>query len=172
MTNEEYAKRVKKASPPSPLGMNALRAFLVGGSICALGQGLNQLYQGFGMDQEGAGTAASVTLIFLAALLTGLGIFDNIAKFAGAGTLVPITGFANAMVSPALEFKTEGIILPLPDHILPFIVFHTADDPFQCRKVLIVDKIQHRLTVHNAANTAFAVRAEVLQIIVHTVTTI
>lgn len=110
MTNEEYAKRVKKVSPPSPLGMNALRAFLVGGSICALGQGLNQLYQGFGMDQEGAGTAASVTLIFLAALLTGLGVFDNIAKFAGAGTLVPITGFANAVVSPALEFKTEGFI--------------------------------------------------------------
>ena len=82
----------------------------MGGAICALGQYLLDLYQRLGLDQDGAGTAASVTLIGAAALLTGLGWFDKLAKRAGAGTLVPITGFANAMVSPALEFKTEGLV--------------------------------------------------------------
>jgi len=92
------------------MGKNILWAFLVGGAICAAGQGLSNLYQSYGLHKEQAGTATSVTLIFIAALLTGLGIFDKVAKRAGAGTLVPITGFANAMVSPALEFKSEGLI--------------------------------------------------------------
>ena len=87
-----------------------LWAFLVGGGICTIGQGLTQLFQQYGLDQDQAGTATSVTLILAAALLTGLGLFDKLAKRAGAGTLVPITGFANAMVSPALEFKSEGLI--------------------------------------------------------------
>ena len=82
----------------------------VGGAICVLGQALLNGYQSLGLDQEQAGTAVSVTLVFAAAVLTGLGWFDKLAKRAGAGTLVPITGFANAMVSPALEFKSEGFI--------------------------------------------------------------
>ena len=92
------------------MGKNLVWAFLVGGAICTIGQGLSNLYQSWGLDKDQAGTAVSVTLIFAAALLTGLGCFDKLAKRAGAGTLVPITGFANAMVSPALEFKSEGLI--------------------------------------------------------------
>jgi stage V sporulation protein AC len=85
-------------------------AFFVGGLICVIGQGLIDVYKGIGLKEDLASTATSITLIFLAALFTGLGIFDNIAKHAGAGTLVPITGFANAMVAPALEYKSEGVI--------------------------------------------------------------
>ena len=110
MTNQDYGKLVDERAKPSPMGKNILWAFLVGGSICAIGQGLSNLYQNWGLDKEQAGTATSITLIFVAALLTGLGWFDNLAKYAGAGTLVPITGFANAMVSPALEFKSEGLV--------------------------------------------------------------
>ena len=110
MTNQDYGKLVNERSRPSPMGKNMVWAFLVGGVICTAGQGLVNLYQNYGLDKEKAGTAASVTLIFVAALLTGLGGFDQIAKRAGAGTLGPITGFANAMVSPALEYKSEGLI--------------------------------------------------------------
>ncbi len=110
MTNQDYGKLVNERSQPSPMGKNIVWAFLVGGAICAAGQGLMNLYQSYGLDKEQAGTAVSVTLIFAAALLTGLGLFDKLAKRAGAGTLVPITGFANAMVSPALEFKSEGLV--------------------------------------------------------------
>ena len=110
ITNEAYARLVKDNEPPSPMGKNMLWAFLVGGSICTLGQALSNFFQSRGLDQEQAGTAVSLTLIFLTALLTGLGVFDMLAKHAGAGTLVPITGFANAVVSPAVEFKTEGFV--------------------------------------------------------------
>lgn len=110
MTNQDYGKLVNDRSKPSPMGKNLVWAFLVGGTICTIGQGLSNLYQSWGLDKDQAGTAVSVTLIFVAALLTGLGCFDKLAKRAGAGTLVPITGFANAMVSPALEFKTEGLV--------------------------------------------------------------
>ena len=110
MTNEEYSRLVDSHAKPSQLGKNMLWAFLVGGSICAAGEALSSLYQSWGLDREQAGTAVSVTLILASALLTGLGQFDKLAKHAGAGTLVPITGFANAMVSPALEFKSEGFI--------------------------------------------------------------
>jgi len=110
MTNEEYGKYVKKKQPKSKWLRNTARAYLVGGLICVLGQGLHQLYTHWGAGETEAGSWVSVTLIFLAALLTGLGVYDDIARFAGAGTLVPITGFANAMVSPALEFKREGLI--------------------------------------------------------------
>ena len=110
ITNQDYGKLVSERAKPSPTGKNVLWAFLVGGAICAAGQGLSELYRSWGLDQEQAGTAVSVTLIFVAAVLTGLGCFDKLAKRAGAGTLVPITGFANAMVSPALEFKSEGLI--------------------------------------------------------------
>ena len=110
ITNQDYDKLVKERAKPSPMGKNILWAFLVGGAICTAGQGLTTLYQGWGLDKEQAGAATSITLILAAAILTGLGIFDKLAKFAGAGTLVPITGFANAMVSPALEFKSEGFV--------------------------------------------------------------
>ena len=110
MSNQDYGKLVNERSKPSPIGKNIVWAFLVGGAICAAGQGLLNLYQSYGLDKEQAGTAVSVTLILAAALFTGLGLFDKLAKRAGAGTLVPITGFANAMVSPALEFKSEGLV--------------------------------------------------------------
>lgn len=110
MTNEEYAAYVQKMSPNSKLVPNMLKAFLIGGLICTLGQGILNLWLAVGLDKEGAGTATSISLVFLGALFTGLGFYDDIAKHGGAGTLVPITGFANAVVSPALEFKTEGFI--------------------------------------------------------------
>jgi len=93
------------------MGKDCVFAFVIGGLICTLGQVFVELYGKLGLDQENAGTAASMTLVALSALLTGLSLYDNIAKFAGAGTLVPITGFANSVSAPAVEFKTEGFIL-------------------------------------------------------------
>ena len=110
MNNQEYNQYVSKRADPSPLWKDLLWAFFVGGAICAGGQGLSVLYQSLGASKDNAGTWTSITLIFLASLLTGLGVFDDIAKRAGAGTLVPITGFSNSMVSPALEFKSEGFV--------------------------------------------------------------
>lgn len=110
MTDQEYDSLVKQRQQSSPMLKNMVWAFCVGGAICTAGQGLSNLYQGWGLDKEQAGTAVSITLIFVTAVLTGLGVFDELAKRAGAGTLVPITGFANAMVSPAVEFKTEGFV--------------------------------------------------------------
>ena len=108
MTNKEYGQYVNAKSKPSPLGRDMLWAFVVGGLICTVGQALLNLYQNAGMGRDDAGSAVSMTLIFAAALLTGLGLFDKLAKRAGAGTLVPITGFANAVASPAIEFKKDG----------------------------------------------------------------
>ncbi len=110
MTNEQYAEYVKRKSPPSPLWGDLLKAFLIGGAICVIGELVTQLWLCAGLEREDASTACSMTLVFLGALLTGLGVYDDIAKFGGAGTLVPITGFANAVVSPALEFKSEGFV--------------------------------------------------------------
>ena len=110
MNNQEYNKYVSDRAKRAPIWKDMLWACCVGGASCAGGQGLTALYQSWGASQEDAGTWTSVTLIFLASLLTGLGVFDDIAKRAGAGTLVPITGFSNAMVSPALEFKSEGLV--------------------------------------------------------------
>lgn len=110
MTNEEFDQLVKQHAQKSPAGRNLCWAFGVGGGICALGQGLLVLYQRFGCSREDAGTWVTVTLIFLSAFLTGLDVYDDIAKRAGAGTLVPVTGFANSIVSPAMEFKAEGFI--------------------------------------------------------------
>ena len=111
MTPREYDKLVSRMAAPSPMGKDCLNAFLVGGLICTLGQLLMTGYTAIGLEKTDASTAASMTLVFLSALLTGLSLYDNIAKFAGAGTLVPITGFANAIAAPAVEFKTEGFIL-------------------------------------------------------------
>ena len=110
MTNQDYGKLVNQYSQSSPLGKNMVWAFLVGGAICTAGQGLSNLYQNWGMDQDAAGGAVSITLILAAALLTGLGWFDKLAKRAGAGTLVPITGFANSVAAPAIEFQKEGMV--------------------------------------------------------------
>ncbi|MBQ3242211.1 MAG: stage V sporulation protein AC [Oscillospiraceae bacterium] len=111
LTPKQYEKLSQKAAPPSKTARNCAKAFLIGGTVCALGQGILLWAGRMGLDQKSAGAVTSVSLIFLAALLTGIGCFDKIAKHAGAGTLVPITGFANAMVSPALEFQNEGFIL-------------------------------------------------------------
>lgn len=111
MTNDEYDKLTKKLSPNSKLYFTLPKAFVIGGLICCLGQALFNLYEYWGMNEINARSVTSITLVFLSALLTGLKIYDKIAKHAGAGTLVPITGFANSVVAPALEFKTEGFIL-------------------------------------------------------------
>ena len=113
MTEREYGKLVKEMSPPSPMGKDCLLAFVIGGLICTLGQVFMNWYQSLGAAKNDAGTYASMSLVVLSALLTGLSLYDNIAKFAGAGTLVPITGFANSIAAPAVEFKTEGMILGL-----------------------------------------------------------
>ena len=106
-----YLARVKEREARSPLLKNCFFAFLFGGGICALGQLLLSLYLSAGLSKDAAGTTVAVTLIFLSALLTGLGVFDSVARLAGAGTLVPVTGFANAVVSPALDDKSEGMIM-------------------------------------------------------------
>ena len=110
LTNAEYRKYVAGRCPASPLGRDVLRAFLSGGAICALGQGILTLWGRLGLEEEAAAGAASVSLVFLGALLTGLGVYDRLARYCGAGTLVPITGFANSIASPALEFKSEGFV--------------------------------------------------------------
>ena len=112
-SKKEYGKLVKKATPPSPIFKDCLFAFLSGGAICTFGQVLLRCYMLWGMSISEARTAVSVSLIFIAAVLTALGVFDKIGKFTGAGTLVPITGFANSMVSPAMEFRSEGLITGL-----------------------------------------------------------
>ena len=111
MTEKEYARLVKEMSPKSPIWRDCLNAFWIGGLICTLGQLIMNGYMTLGIDKEAAGPAMSMTLVALSALLTGLSLYDDLAKHAGAGTLVPITGFANAVAAPALEFKTEGMIL-------------------------------------------------------------
>ncbi len=111
ITEQEYGKLVKKASPPSPKIKDFVWSFCVGGFICMLGQLLYELYTYLELTDEVSRMLVPVTLITLSALFTALHIFDDIAKHAGAGTLVPITGFANAVVSPSIEFKTEGFIL-------------------------------------------------------------
>ena len=111
MTEKQYGKLVQDMSPKSPMWKDCLNAFWIGGSICLLGQLIMNGYQALGLDETNAGTATSMTLVALSALLTGLSLYDNIAKHAGAGTLVPITGFANSIAAPAVEFKTEGFIL-------------------------------------------------------------
>lgn len=111
MTEKQYDQLVKELSPPSPILKNCLWAFFVGGAICTLGQFLLNWYQNIGLEEKQAGTAMSMTLVALSAFFTGLSLYDDLAKHAGAGTLVPITGFANAVAAPAVEFKTEGFVL-------------------------------------------------------------
>ena len=110
MTNEEYKRYAEARAPRSQTRGDLVRAFVYGGAICCLGQFFLELYGSFGLDAETAGTACSITMIFFGAALTAAGVYDDIAKRAGAGTLVPNTGFANSVAAPALEFKTEGFI--------------------------------------------------------------
>ena len=111
MTNKEYQKLAESYAPKSPMGKDCFHAFWIGGLICVLGQLAINGYMALGMEKTNASTAASMSLVALSALLTGLSLYDDIAKVAGAGTLVPITGFANSISAPAVEFKTEGFIL-------------------------------------------------------------
>ena len=111
LSKQDYMKYCGEHQPKSKLAGDTLRAFLIGGAICVLGQALLTWYTKLGLTADGAGGAVSATLITVAALLTGFGVYDDIAKVAGAGTLVPITGFANSVASAALEFKSEGFVL-------------------------------------------------------------
>lgn len=111
MNSKDKKSLIKQFSPSSSILKNSLLAFLFGGAICVIGQLLSLLYSYLGLDKKTAGTLVTVTLIFLAALLTALGIFDKIARHAGAGTLVPVTGFSNAVVSQAMDAKSEGYVL-------------------------------------------------------------
>ena len=112
MTEKQYGKLVEQACPKSPMVKDALNAFWIGGAICALGQGLTEIGRTWlQMSNQAASTFCSTALVFLTALLTGIGVFDRIGQYAGAGAFVPISGFANAMVSPAMEFRREGMVL-------------------------------------------------------------
>ena len=113
MSPKEYNRYVARLAKKSPLGKDLLNSFLIGGLICVIGQLILNGWTAAGLEEKTAGTATSCTLVFLSALLTGLNLYNKLARFGGAGTLVPITGFANAMVSPALEFRREGLVLGL-----------------------------------------------------------
>ena len=130
MTNEKYAAMVKIRSKSSPILKNCVKAFVIGGTICTIGQGILEMYTAFGIDQETAKTLCSVTLIFIGVLLTAFHQYERLAKHGGAGTLVPITGFANAMSAPAIEFKAEGFITGLAAKMFiiagPVLVYGTS----------------------------------------------
>lgn len=129
MTKKEYSKYVDRKAIKSAFGRNMIKAFVSGGLICCIGEAIMNGYAMI-LTQEGAATATSITLVFVGALLTGLKVYDNLAKFSGAGTLVPITGFANSVAAPALEFKSEGIITGMSAKMFiiagPVIVFGTT----------------------------------------------
>ena len=130
MTEKEYGKLISSMAPKSPIVKDCFNAFWIGGLICCIGQLILNGYTALGLDKTDAGTATSMSLVVLSALLTGLSLYDNIAKYGGAGTLVPITGFANAIAAPAVEFKTEGFILGVGAKMFtiagPVIVYGTA----------------------------------------------
>lgn len=130
VSQKEYGEMVKKASPNSKSCIDIPCAFVIGGLICVIGQALTDFYSYLGFDNRTSAAWCTVTLVFLSALLTGLGVYEKIAKHGGAGTLVPVTGFANAVASPAVEFKSEGFILGLGAKIFiiagPVILYGTA----------------------------------------------
>lgn len=111
MSQKEYGKLVKEKSPKSPIFKDMCLAFIIGGLICAIGQCISVYIKSFGLNKEDTASLVSSVMIFLGAFLTGIGVYDRIAKYGKAGTLVPITGFANSIVSPAMEYKTEGYVL-------------------------------------------------------------
>jgi stage V sporulation protein AC len=130
ISRKQYGEMVKKASPDSKCMRDIPLSFLIGGLICVIGQAFTDLYSYFGFDDRTAAAFCTITLVFLSALFTGLGFYEKIAKFGGAGTLVPVTGFANAVASPAVEFKSEGYILGLGAKVFiiagPVILYGTA----------------------------------------------
>ena len=130
MSKKEYNRYVVRLAQKSPLGKDLLRSFLVGGLICVIGQLILNGFTALDLSEQDAAAATSVSLVFLSAVLTGLSVYDDIAKFAGAGTLVPITGFANAVVSPAIEFKAEGFVTGMAAKMFiiagPVIVYGTV----------------------------------------------
>ncbi len=129
-TAKEYQDFVKDKQPKQTLLKNCLNAFIWGGGICTLGQIITDIYQKFGLEEKVAGNFQSMTLIFLGAFLTSIGIYDKIGKYAGAGSLVPITGFANSIVAPAMEFKKEGYVLGVGAKMFslagPVVVYGTS----------------------------------------------
>lgn len=129
MSPQEYQQYVARQAKPSPIVKDTALAFVIGGAICVLGQAIQNGWAAAGLSQEDAGTAASCTLVFLSALLTGLNLYNKIARFGGAGTLVPITGFANAVASPAIDFRSEGFVSGMAAKMFtvagPVIVFGT-----------------------------------------------
>lgn len=129
MTPQEYQSYVSRIAPKSPIMKNTALAFLIGGAICTLGQLIQNGFLALGLAKADAGTATSISLVFLSALATGLNVYNSLARFAGAGTLVPITGFANAVVSPAIDFRSEGLITGMASKMFavagPVIVFGT-----------------------------------------------
>ena len=130
MSKKEYNRYVARLAQKAPLGKDLLRSFLVGGLICVIGQLILNGFTALDLSEQDAAAATSVSLVFLSAVLTGLSVYDDIAKFAGAGTLVPITGFANAVVSPAIEFKAEGFVTGMAAKMFiiagPVIVYGTV----------------------------------------------
>lgn len=129
LSPQEYQRYVKERAPKSPLVKDVVLAFVIGGLICVLGQLIQNGWSAAGLSQEDAGTATSCSLVLLSALLTGLNLYNKLARFGGAGTLVPITGFANAVVSPAIDFKSEGFVTGMAAKMFlvagPVIVFGT-----------------------------------------------
>lgn len=129
MSPQEYQAYVKEKSPKSPIVKNTLLAFVIGGAICVVGQAIQNGFSSLGLDKTDAGTATSICLVFLSALATGLNVYNSLARYGGAGTLVPITGFANSVVSPAIDFKSEGFVTGMAAKMFvvagPVIVFGT-----------------------------------------------
>lgn len=130
ISKDEYSKMADKASPNSPIILNCVKAFIFGGLICTFGQLLNTIFANAGLNEKEVKIATPCIIIIITAILTGIGVFDKIARHAGAGTIVPITGFANSVVSPALEFKHEGMVLGTAAQMFsiagPVIVYGTA----------------------------------------------
>ena len=145
ISNKQYDEMVKKASPNSPIVLDCIKAFLIGGAICCFGQLMFYIFRKSGMSLDESRSMVSIALIIITAILTGIGVFDKIAKHAGAGTIVPITGFANSVVSPAMEFKSEGFIMGTGASIFkvagPVILYGTTAASLYGLIYFIVEKV-------------------------------
>ena len=145
ISNKQYDEMVKKASPNSPIVLDCIKAFLIGGAICCFGQLLFYIFRKSGMSLDESRSLVSIALIIITAILTGIGVFDKIEKHAGAGTIVPITGFANSVVSPAMEFKSEGFIMGTGASIFkvagPVILYGTTAASLYGLIYFIVEKV-------------------------------
>ncbi len=145
ISNKQYDEMVKKASPNSPIVLDGIKAFLIGGAICCFGQLLFYIFRKSGMSMDESRSLVSISLIVITAVLTGIGVFDRIAKHAGAGTIVPITGFANSVVSPAMEFRSEGFIMGTGASIFkvagPVILYGTTAASLYGLIYFIIEKV-------------------------------